>query len=84
MTKLRFLVIPVIIIILVFGMTSNLNPVLADDPPPALPSSFYGEIQYASSTPIIGDFVEAYVPGVATYVVRDAINHTRLISLFML
>ena len=74
MNKFRFLIIPVIIFILVFGMTSNLNPVLAEDPPPALPSSFYGEVQFASSPPIIGDFVEAYVPGVTAYVVRDAIG----------
>ncbi|MDF1521021.1 MAG: MBG domain-containing protein [Brevefilum sp.] len=43
---------------------------------PGMPSSFYGGIHFMTDDggPIAGDFIEAYVPGAASYVAQDDIQ----------
>ncbi len=45
------------------------------DTPPALPSNFYGEIHLVPNASA-GQYVEAYIPGAASYVGRTAITGT--------
>ncbi len=46
------------------------------NPPPVLPSSFYGEIHILTNPPSAGQLVEAYVPGVTPPVATTAIKNT--------
>jgi hypothetical protein len=43
---------------------------------PGIPSSFYGVIHFMADdgAPDVGDYIEAYVPGAASYVARDDIQ----------
>jgi len=64
------LVVSLVFVVLLSSFTN----VLAA--PPTWPSSFYGEIHFMASDggPSAGNFVEAYVPGKATYAARTAIS----------
>ena len=70
MNKMKALAIPFFVVVLLLGF---INPAQAVPP---TPSSFYGEIHYVSGDgePIVGDYVEAYVPGVTPYVGHIAIS----------
>ncbi len=49
---------------------------ITDDTPPVVPSSFHGQINISPNPPSAGDFVDAYVPGAASYVARTTIKNT--------
>lgn len=74
MNRIKILVNTLLIVAMVFGFNSFTSPVLAENTPPALPSGFYGEIQFVTAAPNSGDYVEAYVEGISSYVVRDVIE----------
>jgi lipopolysaccharide export system protein LptA len=71
MKKYRFYLGLCLVLIVLLGSFTH---VLAA--PPNLPSSFYGEIHFMASDggPIVGDFIEAYVPGRTPYAARAAIS----------
>jgi hypothetical protein len=68
MHKFRFIAIPLLIVALFFSMVQTTHA------QPLLPSSFYGEIHFLDGAPSAGDYVEAYVPGVSTYVAHAMIT----------
>ncbi len=50
-----------VIVAMIFGGFHGVTTVLAEDPPPITPSSFYGEIHFLNGPPYPGDSVNAYV-----------------------
>lgn len=68
MKRSRIFVGILITIVMVFGMVGT---VYAQPP---LPSSFYGLVKFNDNAPVVGNIVEAYVPGISGPVATTAIK----------